>query len=272
MLALFGGALQAGAYGEVIVATTIMLGLYGLSAVVDMARQKNVTHCALRIERGATRLARRAGPGAAKELGVFRTLARGPVPAALCDLPLVPLYLAVLHLCHPALGLLAAGGAGSIIGCIALMDRSAGRLKSSRRRPIRYDASLQRPALSACALRALRPALQSTMIGLGAYLVATGACHPASVLAAAILLPRVLGPLETITASRKPIGQAYERAMRLATNRSPANRVGEARCGSPQHQSSTPVLQVVLRTSPYARKATGVDERSMSSDLRPTAQ
>jgi ATP-binding cassette subfamily C protein len=272
MLALFGGAVQADAYGEVIVATSIMLGLYGLSAAVDIARQKNVAYCALRIERGATMLARRAGPRAAKELGVIGALARGPVPAALCDLPLVPLYLAVLVLCHPALGLLAATGAGSIIGCIALMERFVGGFKSMRRRPARYDASMQRPALSACALRALRPALQSTMIGLGAYLVATGACHPASVLAAAILLPRLLGPIETITAHRKPIKQTYAIVLRLAANGRPANGLGEPQCGGPQHQISTPVLRVVLRTSSYARIATGVDERSMSSDLRPTAQ
>jgi hypothetical protein len=126
--------------------------------------------------------------------------------------------------------------------------------------------------LMAANLRALRPALQSTMLGLGGYLVMTGACHSASVVASAIILPRLLSPIETILAQRQILAAAHASAGRLAY-RLASLPAGSGRNPPAGRQSAPGDVRIVLRRSgDYARKATRGGARSVSSDLRPTAQ
>ena len=114
------------------------------------------------------------------------------------------------------------------------------------------------------------------MLGLGAYLVMTGACHPAKTLAASIMLARALGPLETAIAHWRCLAAARDSATQLyallATRPESVQR-------SPQPKPYTDAsatagrVQIVLRSrSAYARRAIGAGARSATSGLRPTAE
>ena len=117
-------------------------------------------------------------------------------------------------------------------------------------------------------IRALRPAMQSATLGLGVYLAMAGACTSASILAASILLPRVLGPLELAITHWRSFEAARASALRLQQNLArpalaDAGRAPPTRAG----------VRIILRNSArQARSATGAGARSISSGLRPTAE
>jgi ABC-type protease/lipase transport system fused ATPase/permease subunit len=216
----------------------------------------------------------------------------------------MPLYLGVMFLLHPLFGLLASMGAVSLIGCALVADRrsaiparAAAQLAARRwalvasldpasaqacrswlalnaRLRDAQEAAARPTVISAALLRALRPSLQSAMLGLGAYLVMTGACHPAETLAASILLARTLGPLETAIAHWRCLAAALDSATQLYALLSVGPEPAQPK---PCTDTSATVgrVQIVLRSkNAYARRAIGADAgaRSTSSDLRPTAE
>jgi ABC-type protease/lipase transport system fused ATPase/permease subunit len=127
-----------------------------------------------------------------------------------------------------------------------------------------------RPAMAAAAIiRALRPALQSATLGLGVYLAMTGACAPASILAASIIMPRVLGPIELVLMHWRGLKAARTSAQRLQQH---LTRPVLAR-DEPHLPAPRPGVQIILRKSGgQARSASGAGARSISSGLRPTAE
>jgi ABC-type protease/lipase transport system fused ATPase/permease subunit len=289
---LFDRVVPSGEALELVAATAVMLALYALGAGFDLARQRLLLQSARRLERGLTTIAaRRLAPLPMRELKAIGSALRGPVPAALCDAPWVPLYLAALMLLHPLLGALAAAGAVVTAGCLLLVERDCAKTRSGERSSIarqssrgmwllaeaqrrnRLDEAARRAALTATLLRALRPALQSTMLGVGAYLVMIGACRPGSVLASAIVLARLLAPIETITAHWRSIGAARHGAERLAEmlKRRSTRSAGED--GLAIRETNGARVKIVIGPRrDYARSATAGGARSAASDLRPTAQ
>jgi ATP-binding cassette subfamily C protein len=248
MLLLYGFVLPAHAGDKLLALTALMLVLYGLSAWLDLARLSIFAGCARRIDRELRpRIAMSGAPGPNRDLDRIRAFFSGQSPAALCDLPWTPLYLGLVFALHALLGLLAILGAASLIACVYFTERST-----------------RSPLLAAAALRALRPALQSAMLGLGAYLAMTGACHPASMFAASIMLGRTLGPLEMAIAHWRSFAEVRESAARLHAELS----------APPGNAQSLPAprIQIVLRPRGYARRASGVTAASPASGLRPTAE
>lgn len=248
MLLLYGFVLPAHAGDKLLALTALMLVLYGLSACLDLARLGVFANCARRIDRGLSpRIATSGAPGPQRDLDRIRAFFTGQAPSALCDLPWTPLYLGLMFALHALLGLLAILGAASLIACVYFAERST-----------------RSPLLAGAALRALRPALQSAMLGLGAYLAMTGACHPASMFAASIMLGRTLGPLEMAIAHWRSFAAVRESAVRLHAGLSAAP-------GNTQPLLA-PRIQIVLRPRGYARRASGVTAASPASGLRPTAE
>ena len=203
-----------------------------------------------------------------------------------------------IFLLHPLFGLLATAGGALLIGCIfgaerwgAAPGRTAAQLGAQRwtaatsaaadaiegRRTWRQlnarlrhaqDAAARPSILAAAVLRAQRPALQSAMLGLGAYLVMIGACHPAGMLAASIMLTRVLGPLEMAIVHWRSFAVARLSASRLRALVSAPRAIDP-----PRTPATPPQLRIILRSrSDYARRAIGAGARSASSGLRPTAE
>lgn len=216
MLVLFDRLQPSSGHGGLIVATAAMLALYALACAADLARQRRLTGIAKRIERRLTHVSGRGlhPSERVREVGTVAGLLRGPIPAALCDAPLCPLYLAVLMAFHPLLCLLALAGAMAV-GCCMLLAAGA-----------------ERTMLISGLLRGLRAPLQSLTLGLGAYLVMTGACHPSGMLAAAILLPRFLGPIETVVLHRHVLAAARQSLQRLMT---PGGTAPPREGSEPQH-------------------------------------
>lgn len=306
MLLLYGRVVPSHDSGPLLALTLAMLLLYALSAWLDLTRQRALARCARRLDRrlmaGA---ARRMQAKLIHDLDQIRAFMVGNGPSALCDLPWLPFYLAAMFLLHPLFGLLAAGAALAVAGCLLIAERMTGEpaLRAARtaeqrsmlvvaltrgegcaalateprRAWIALNARLRdqqdaaaRPTMTAAAVvRALRPALQSATLGLGIYLAMVGACDSASILAASIALPRVLAPLEMAIAhwrSFKAARRSVARLHRLMAQSPPA-------CAPPPSPAVRGGVQIILRKrAGQARNANGAGARSMSSGLRPTAE
>jgi ATP-binding cassette subfamily C protein len=248
MLLLYGFVLPAHAGDKLLALTALMLVLYGLSACLDLARLSVFADCARSIDRELSpRIETSGALGPKRDLDRIRAFLTGQAPAALCDLPWTPLYLGLMFALHALFGLLAILGAASLFACVYFAERST-----------------RSPLVAGAALRALRPALQSAMLGLGVYLAMTGACHPASMFAASIMLGRTLGPLEMAIAHWRSFAVARASAARLHAELS--TPPGNAQSLQP------PRIQIVLRPRGYARRASGVTAASPASGLRPTAE
>lgn len=293
MLVLFDRVLPSESHAGLAAVTAAMLVLYALGACFDVARHRVLTAGARRIERYlAVLAARRLQPMPAREIATIGALLRGQVPPALCDAPWVPLYVAVLALLHPLFAALAVAGAAVLAGCMLLADRRCSEMcerapaATASRRSVRsrwlvadaqrralLDAAGQRAGLIAALLRTLRPALQSATLGLGAYLVMIGSCRAGSVLAATIVLSRLLTPIEIILAHWRSIAAAYLGAGAVVDALSCATAGSHQQYPVAGDRGAAAGLEIIVRSSrDYARSATRGGTRSTSSDLRPTAQ
>ncbi len=283
--------------------TALMLVLYALGAGLDIVRHGVLLRCAQRTDRtlSALLLGKRGNARAIADLDRLRAVLGGHAPAALCDLPWVPLYLCVLFLLHPLFGLLAVMGGVLPVACLIIAERrsavparQAAQLNvqrcalptSSRGTRSRWflvnarlreaqDAIVWPTLVTAAMLRSQRAALQSAMLGLGAYLVMSGACHPPAMLAASIILARVLGPLELAIAHWRSLAAARDSALRLYTLLTvAADRPSLPAPPMPTNGSvAVPRVQIILRSSgAHARRANCVGGKSASSDRRPTAE
>ncbi len=251
-LILFGRVLPSGGLGELVALTGAAGLLYALGAFFDIRRQTLIVTCGGRVERRMAVLF--AGRG---ERFVITRLLRGPVPSAICDAPWLLLYVLGLTALHPIFGAFAILAGGVVAACAVV----------SRAEHARHVGEKPgRELHAAAALRALRPALQSTTLGLGGYLVLSGSCGWSTGIAAAIVLPRVIGPIEVLALNWRDIAAAHAAAISLARS----DRAGGAASRVPPANRE---IKIVLRRSrDYALSATRAGTRSASSDLRPTAQ
>jgi ATP-binding cassette subfamily C protein PrsD len=240
MLVIYERLLPARDVGVLVLITLLMLLLYALSAWLDVLRQVHMLRGARRIDRLLSARAARKRSFPIRDIDQVRAFLAGYGPSALCDLPWVPLYLVLMFLLHPLLGALTLAGALALIGlllaaeqrsamsalnvaCVAEQRRRLAVPVSPRRVVFAANARLrdaQEAAawptmIASTAARAMRPALQSATLGLGAYLAMTEACQSGSVLAASIVLPRVLGPLEMALAHWRSLAAAHASALRL---------------------------------------------------------
>ena len=174
------------------------------------------------------------------DLDQIRGFLGGPGPIALCDLPWLPIYLVVVFAFHPWLGWLAVAGAVLLVGGALASDgamrapvresaRHAARrsdlLEAGRRNADVLRAMGMAPAYAATwrrtdesqsrlrlriadiagfhgsLTRVLRLALQSAVLGLGAFLVIRQELSPGIMIAASIVVARALAPIEQVVAN-----------------------------------------------------------------------
>ncbi|MFA5899598.1 MAG: hypothetical protein WC829_10845 [Hyphomicrobium sp.] len=296
---IFDRVLPSGSYGRLFAASAIMLGLYALSAGVDFARQSLLANQASHTDRWLRAMAaRRLASLPAREIDDVRAMLCGPAASAMCDLPWTPLCFGMLALLHPLFAALAIAGCVAIAGGVLLVEKIAGAsetagghaggrnaaamvpraprrawLVASAQRRADHEATARKSTLMTVMLRAMRPLLQSATLGLGAYLVMEGACHAPSILAATILLARLVGPVETIAAHWRTIGAAWASVVRLTSLFDAAAAHGGGETSRARRRPAPGEIRIILRRSDsYARNATRGVARSASSGLRPTAQ
>lgn len=177
-----------------------------------------------------------------RDLDSVRAFLSGMGPTALFDLPWIPFYLAIIFAFHPSLGLTALLGAIVLIGLTLLTEFSSraateeamqqaaarhGLVEASTRNAEVLVAMGLTPRLGAqwrqanqsflaahrrandvtgglaAISRVIRLALQSAVLGLGAYLVILEAASAGIIIAASILTARALAPVDLAIAHWK---------------------------------------------------------------------
>lgn len=253
------------------VETLIMLGLITLlflvlGLFVDTVRSRALAWAGRSLDRKLAPAAIRSslqeaatGPGRAdtdalRDIAQLRTFLSGPGVLALFDAPWATLYLALITLMHPLLGLTAALGALVLVALGVITDRltrdAAGQSLRLSRTSTRTAEKLARNAevivgmgMTAAAVarwrehheqsllaqethgrassvlaalaRTLRQVLQVVMLGLGAWLVIDMQASSGIMIAATILLSRALQPVEHLISGWRALTDARGAWQRL---------------------------------------------------------
>lgn len=175
-----------------------------------------------------------------RDLDQLRGFLSGLGPTVVFDAPWIPFYMVVIYLLHPSLGLLATIGAivivlltvvaeiigrgpaarasetliaqrvladagrrnAEVVQAMGLSGRLAGRWGDVSGAYLKNQERLSDVVGGTGSLsKALRMALQSSVLGLGAYLVIGGEASPGVIIASSILLGRSLAPVDAAIAN-----------------------------------------------------------------------
>jgi len=184
---------------------------------------------------------------ALREFDTLRSTLTGVGVLALFDAPWTPIYILVCFGIHWALGFLALGGSAALLGLTYLNEKATKpRLQKANEAAARLYSSIDASAASGGVLRALgmrramvsrhleereestslssqatfaggtymtltkfvRLLLQSTALGVGAYLAIKQQISPGSIFAASLLVTRALAPIEQVMGGWKSMVQA----------------------------------------------------------------
>jgi len=189
-----------------------------------------------------------------RDLDQIRAFLSGIGPTAFLDMPWIPIFLIGLFLFHPAIGMTAIVGVAAIVAMTLVTERQsrcAARfaMESSAQRQVLADATRQNAEViralgMTCRLTArwshanerfldenvratdvhanlgagakmLRYALQSAILGTGAYLVVIGQASGGVMIASSIMMGRALAPIEVALSTWKQLAAARQGVARL---------------------------------------------------------
>lgn len=226
--------------------------LVRVGAVLDASVNSRVLQAMVRLPQKPDQ--RNDGLQPMRDLDAVRGFLGGPGPSALMDMPWLPFYLAIIYVFHPLLGVAATVGTIVLVGLTLLTEiRSRkevrGAIQESQRRSVVAESArrnaeavlgmgmsrrlAERYAHASDALitrqnrvsdisgglgsmaRMLRIMLQSTMLGLGAWLVIEGQVSAGIIIAGSILVGRALAPVDQAIAQWKSFVAAREGWKRL---------------------------------------------------------
>ncbi|MEM8552717.1 MAG: type I secretion system permease/ATPase [Pseudomonadota bacterium] len=248
MLQIYDRVLASGSIPTLLALSFIVVALYGFMAILDLIRQRILIRIGHKFddEMGDTAFSAyvdapmKLGPMGSqiqpiRDVDQLRNFFASPGITAIFDMPFMPLYLAVVFLVHPLLGLLATVGAIILLAIAIITDKmarkavaQAGELgtkrsifaDSSRRNAevvrgmgmasgigsvwqslnrnfLRANArSSEVISTSSVLTKVFRLFLQSAVLGLGAYLAVQQIISPGAMIAASIIMSRALQPIE----------------------------------------------------------------------------
>ncbi|MDX2307942.1 MAG: type I secretion system permease/ATPase [Hyphomicrobium sp.] len=267
MLQVYDRVLPSHSVPTLIGLTILMAGLYVANGLLDHVRVRLMGRVGSRIDlairdkvfdavRTLPLRSRQSGDGIQpiRDLDNVRGFLSGLGPTAFFDLPWIPIYLAVIFLLHPLLGLFSVAGALILIALTLMTEYStAGPMKAASASGSRRYAFGESSRRNAEAIRALgigrrmrdrwselsdvhlvdhsdaseaasgissvskviRLFLQSGILGLGAYLVIEGKVSPGTIIAASIVMSRALAPIETAISHWRGFVSARQSHQRL---------------------------------------------------------
>jgi PrtD family type I secretion system ABC transporter len=266
MLQVFDRVLASRSEETLLVLTVAALAALLVMALLDVLRARLLAVAGAALDRRLGPrvidglLARSARAGAhdhvhgLRDAAALRGFLGGPGLLALFDAPWLPLFLLIIYLFHPLMGLVALGGALVMLALAALNElltrRPLERAQAEARRAGRFidvnlrnaevvsalgmlpavtrrwselnDAALReqlRAGRAGAALsgmtRFARQVIQLAMLGLGAYLVVHQHLTPGVMIAATILLGRALAPVEALVAGWRSLVEARGAFRRL---------------------------------------------------------
>lgn len=316
LVEVYNRVIPSGSISTLVVLTVGLCIALATMVVFDAVRARILIRAAARIDRilahrvfqGIIDLAPRRGVGVRngqllRDLDSFRSALAGQATQFFFDVPWMPLFLIVLFLIQPLLGLVGLIGAVVLLGLAFWNDRatrgSAEVAAEAAARSYRFTDAVarfseavrsmgmgdalairwhidrelmmrrqaegsDRSANFAALFKFIRLVLQSAMIGLGGLLVIRGSMLPSSIFAANLLLGRALAPLEVTVSGWRAIAQA------IAAGRRVQKALIEAKPrGSNVRLPKSDVgiaLQNVGYTPPGARTPT---LRNISLEIRP---
>lgn len=267
MLEVYDRVLPSRSLPTLLGLATIVLVLYAFQGLFDTLRNRLLVRIGAAVDRGLGRrtyhavvqaplvLAQRTdGLQPLRDLDLIRTFLSSPGPAALFDLPWIPLYLLLCFAFHVWIGVAVLGGALLMVALTLITDlltRRPSRLVSEaaslrnalaeagrrnaevlhamgmarRMGDIWADASerhlvAQRRVSDVtggfgAVTRVARLTLQSLVLGIGAYLVIEGEATGGVMIASSILVGRALAPVELAVAHWKGLVAARQGWSRL---------------------------------------------------------
>ncbi|MGV3490985.1 MAG: type I secretion system permease/ATPase [Devosia sp.] len=267
MLQVYDRVLVSRSIETLVVLSLLALIAFALQGALDILRARMLTRVGARIDEDLAPAAFRAatllplhGASAAEALqpvrdaDQLRNFLGGNGPAALFDMPFMPIFIFGCFLLHPLLGWVAVGGAVVIVGLTGLTElfvrkRAADanalgvkrqvyadtgrrhaeaigamgmgnamaqrwRMLSDAARSAAVSAGDKQADLGGVA-RVFRIMLQSAILGLGAYLAARQEISGGAMIAASIMASRALAPIETAIANWRGFVSAREAYTRL---------------------------------------------------------
>lgn len=267
MLQVYDRVLASGNQMTLVMLTLMVVGLFAFMGALEWVRSFVVIRLGTqmdmrlnqRVYTAAFEANLKSGSLAAgqalSDLTSLRQFATGNALFAFFDAPWFPVYLMVIFLFHPWLGLLALAGAILLMGLAWLNQwlsreplAEAGRvsIRATQRATanlrnaeaieamgmlgnlrgrwlgehveflrLQNQASERTAAVSAWS-KGVRLALQSLMLGLGALLAISGEISPGMMIAGSILVGRVLGPLDQVIGAWKQWSSARQAYERLS--------------------------------------------------------
>lgn len=259
LMEVYNRVIPSGSIPTLISASIGLVVALGAMAALDDVRARLLIRAAARLDRilahrvfeAIIDLAPRRGENARnaqalRDLDQFRTVLAGQGAQFFFDVPWMPLFMIVLFLIHPVLGIVGLLGAGVLLLLAFWNDRrtressevavaaagrsyrftdSVARFASPVRAMGMTDAlsvrwhvdretmlrrqgeGSDRNASFAAAFRFVRMLLQSAMIGVGGYLVIRGSMNASAIFAANLVLGRALAPLEVAVSGWRAIAQ-----------------------------------------------------------------
>lgn len=248
MLQIYDRVLPSGSLPTLAGLTVLLCGLYLTNGVLDMMRVRLMSRVGVRIDNemrdhvfsAVQLLPFQAKPAAdgllpVRDLDQIRGFLSGMGPTAVFDLPWIPLYLGIIFILHPLLGVFATVSALLLIFVTLLTERRTHRPIQSASRSggerLAFAEDVRRNAEAVRALgmgqrmqerweevnsrhvtdqlraadaaaglgsasKVLRLFLQSGILGLGAWLVIKGQVSAGTIIAASIVMSRALAPIE----------------------------------------------------------------------------
>jgi PrtD family type I secretion system ABC transporter len=257
------------------------------AAIFDISLQGSIYDTLARLPLLGTPAAQARQP--ALDIENIRTFLAGMGPTALLDIPWTPLFAVVLFLFHPVIGGTALLGAAGIVAVTVLTDRRAaasiaegsqwlaqrqvwvdstqqnadviramGMLPALRTRWLHINARTLREQIVTMDVLArmgatgkvIRYSLQSTILGLGAYLVLCDRATGGVMIASSIIVGRALAPIEIALGTWRHWVGARQAFVRLR---------GTLRPAIPRAKGATPLPSKSLSVASLAVAPPGAD-------------
>jgi ATP-binding cassette subfamily C protein PrsD len=262
MLQVYDRVLASRSVPTLVALFALVAATYAFLALIDLIRSRMAARFAAALEasvsaeafRVALRQRLATGRDPVRDLDTVRSYLASPGPLALFDLPWLPVYLLIVFLFHPLLGVLATGGALIATALLVINEGLAGRpvAEAARAQQARQgfvedaranaepifamgmvEAIVTRwgartaavagiqgragdvAALYAAAAKSFRLLLQSAVLALGAWLVIEGQLSAGLMIAASIVTSRALAPVEQMVAHWRGLAGARQALRRL---------------------------------------------------------
>lgn len=265
---IYGRVMVSQSIGTLVMLTVVTLFVFAISSVIDDFRARILINYGVALDqrvsgRVFTALfdaAVRGDPGARaqalRDLDQFRQSLTGIAAAAFFDVPWMPVFMAVLFLIDPLVGVVTVLGAGVLVALAVLQARATqAALKDANEAALKSygftDAALRNgevvramgmlPTLGRAwaqfraitierganaaeasnaytdAIKAVRMGMQVLIVAIGAYLIIKGKIHSGMLFANMILASRALQPIEKIVGSWDPLNNMVRAYDRLNT-------------------------------------------------------